>query len=476
MTRRPIETERREAAAVVDIPHDVVNEQVMLAAAFADEEIRNSLVEMLSADLFVDERHAALWGAMRAMRARRLEWSVQTLHQMVGQHGVELEYIIELQKAYPSPPANMTHHVTILRWDKARADSVKGPLSELLEALRDPSTPPERVRALGRAVAACYEVKLDGSFMRDPRVLANDAMLEIERRREVAVYPYGIDGLDVDEEDRHRMIPGVAPKKITVVTGVSGSCKSTICAKIGLEQARRKRRVLYGAWEMEPEEVIELMAMMSMGLDRYRMMTGQLTQEELDGMHERMERIGSYVKFFDPPFQQNHRKRYTNDDALDVVHGHVKESGAEVVIFDLWERILVDGEPSQERRALWRQQQMAKDTDTHCILVCQQKSKEIEERADKHPTRSTILGSSAWVDIADTILGLYRPSQWKFVEDATIEVDVLKQRYGQWPMRVEFDWDGNLASISDGRTVRYESPTAPKHTDSDLAKFIRNGR
>jgi len=39
-----------------------------------------------------------------------------------------------------------------------------------------------------------------------------------------------------------------------------------------------------------------------------------------------------------------------------------------------------------------------------------------------------------------------------------LEVDVLKQRRGPWPLAVEFDWDGERGLITGGRPIPYEQP------------------
>ncbi len=456
-------------APAVDIPYDAVNEQIIIAAALTDDRARDVLVQKIQPDIFLDPQHASIWTALKRMRLRKYEWSLQTLHQQVSGR-VELDYLKSLMETYPTAPVNLEHHITALRWDHTRAESVRGPLTDLLTALRDPTTPPERVRALGRSIAQCYEAHVDRQFMRDPALLAKEHAAEIAKRASQAVYPFGVEGLDRFEDGIHRLIPGAAPTKTTLITGVSGSGKSIFAAKIGLEQARRRRRVLYGAWEMDAGPTIELMAMMSLGLSRYKVSTGMVSPDELAEIEERMTSIGSYVRFFDPPFSYDPSKRYGNNEALDVLHRCIADSGAEVVILDLWERIIPDGGPEPERRALWRQQQIAIETQTHCILVCQQRLKEVEKRPDKRPSRDTILGSSAWVDIADTILGVHRPALWKAMDDNTLEVLVLKQRFGRWPLAVEFDWDGDACLLKNGRTIDYESPGAER---SDFGKFSR---
>jgi hypothetical protein len=315
-------------------------------------------------------------------------------------------------------------------------------------------------------------VKLDQSFMSNPALLAARQREEIRKRRDgTACYEYGIEALDFNVDGTNRMIPGAAPSKVTLITGASGSGKSVVTALIALQQARLGRKCLYGAWEMGAGDTLEMMANMSYSTpapkstvllprthigSRYLTNTGGLTDMELDDFAERMERIGEYVRFFDPPFHNDPAKKFTNDDALAENYRMIADSGCEVTVYDLWERCIPDGSPGPERRALFTQQQIHKRTNTHGILVCQQKIKEIERKADKRPGRETILGSSAWVDIADTILGIYRPAHAKAVPDDTMETLVLKQRFGKWPMAVAHDWDGDRMTITGGRDVEYE--------------------
>ena len=443
----------KKPAPAIEIPHDVVNEQVLVAAVLVDESARDELLPKLSADLFVEAANSAAWDALRSMQEKSIAFSIPTLHQLCS-GSVELEYLEGLLRSYPQPPSNLSHHVAVLRWDAVRADAVCGPVADLIRVLRDPTAPREKVRAIARQVAAVFDQSTDRKFMRDPVVLAREQS-DVLRHR--AVWPYGIEGLDKTEDGAYRLIPGAAPGKITLLTGVSGSAKSVLAAMIALEQARIRRRVLYGAWEMGSGETLELMAIMSLGWSRYAVSSGSLSQEQIDQFRERMEQIGRYVRFFDAPFSSQVTRRYDNDAALDELHRCVADSGAEMAVLDLWERAIPDGSPDSERRALFRTQHIFKQTGCHGLLVCQQKLKDIEQRADKRPTRSTILGSQAWVDIGDTILGLHRPGQWRPIGDDVLQILILKQRFGRWPMAVEGEWDGDLCTLKNCRTIEYEA-------------------
>jgi replicative DNA helicase len=451
---------------VLHVEHDATVEQVLIVAALQDPEARKRLVSPLAADLFVDERHSRIWSALRDMHRRGTEPDASALLTRLGEK--DAAYLRQLVEALPGPHANLTQHCASLRWGKARVEAARGPLSTLLKAIQDPRGSPEHTRAAARSL--CTTLDSAGlEALRDPTVLAREHADMIRSRRDSAVYPLGFNDLDYEPDGRHRIVPGLAPSQVVTITGVSGSGKSTIVARIVLEQARRGRRVLYGAWEMGAGPTLELLAQMSLtdsepqeNWSRYRLATADLSDEQLEAVRARMEQIGQVVRFCDPPFQLDPQRRYDNDEALDVIHQRIAESGCEVAVFDLWERIIPDGSPEAERRALFRQQQIGQEAGVALVLVAQQRLKEVEGRADKRPTRGTIHGSGAWVEVSDTIIGVHRQALWKPGPDTEIELSVLKQRYGRWPLAVRFVWDGDHCILSDGQEIEYQHPTGER--------------
>jgi hypothetical protein len=163
-------------------------------------------------------------------------------------------------------------------------------------------------------------------------------------------------------------------------------------------------------------------------------------------------------------------EKLSNARNLDVVHGYIADSGCEIFVADLFERCLVNDEPSEEKAALFRLQAMTEELNIHTIATAQQK-KDVATRPDKHPTEEGIKGSGAWGEIADNTFGVYRQYQWKPVPDNTIEIDVLKQRDGKGMLAVEFDWDADRGMISGGRTIEYERPGAASNANSLDAKL-----
>ena len=470
--RRPVE--EKGSSTTADIQHDIINEQAVLAAVIADWDGEAAkLLDKYQSDTFLAEEHRASWAALQELRRRKLSYDPAALARFAGPK-CDVAYLGKLMELRPDAPTahDLEHFVDGLLWDRQRASAVMGPISALLEAVHDPKADQARVRALAQHVAQAFAGKSGrGRYIHDGNELVRQQMQEIRRRvAGHASYTYGIPGLDVDlETGERRLLPGPAPGQITVVTAVPGSGKTSAAGRIALGISRQRRRVLYGAYEMGGGMTLELLACMSLGWSRSRLMKGQTQTSELgvDGkpaamfareqiaLEERMHMIHPWVRFMRNPFRQRGVKR-SNERNLDIIQEQIVDSGCEVFIADLWKRCLVDTRPEAEEDALMQQQAMAEETHVHCILLQQQRAKDVEARPDKRPTREGIKGSAAWFEVADTILGWHLPHLWKAVAPDKIEAFVLKQRFGEWPLGVEFDWSGEHGSITGGVSIEYK--------------------
>lgn len=241
----------------------------------------------------------------------------------------------------------------------------------------------------------------------------------------------------------------------------------------GVESDAPGRKVLYCAWEMRGGMTLELIACISLGWSRSELMEGLGPVSTHEGkmiLQNRMELIASRVRFLAMPFRRVAGEKPSNDRNLDILHGYIADSGCEVFIADLWKRLLRDASPEAEEDALVRQQAMVEDCRVHGILLQQQRLKDMEAREDKRPTREGIKGSGAWVEVADTIIAPHRPALWKKIDDDKLEILVLKQRYGKWPLAIEFDWNAERGSITGGRAIEYDRPGEATELDSNFLK------
>ena len=471
--RRPIV--RKEAPPELRIPHDPINEMVIIAAALVDPKARSWLVTRLPADAFFGKGHADVWRHIVDLERRKLQFDPATVQQLTA-GAVDAGYLERLVTTRPVSPPNLAHHVECVEWDRTRVEAARGPIGSLLEALRDPSAEPERLKTLSRQVTAALGMGAL-KYLRDPVELVREIGADIDRRMTgVACYAYGIPGLDKYEDDHEtkagkwRLTPGCAPGQMTVLTGLSGGGKTTAVCAIATAQANMGRRVLFGAWEQGSRATLELMAVQSLGFNRASFVEGAITRTERDEVLEEARRLSEFVRFFELPFGRERGKRGVNDDHLDTIHAYIAETGADVFVADLWRRAVRQIDPDDEELALYRQQAILQETKCHGILLHQQRLKDVEQREDKQPTREGLKGSGAWVEVPDTIIGFHRPALFKNVPDDKLLALVLKQRHGAWPLAVEFDWQPEYGSIANGHSVDYQQPGQKGEVDSFLSE------
>lgn len=426
------------------------------------------MMRRLPQDAFVAEKHAVLWAALRECELKKVEPDDASLHRFSGGLA-DLVYARELKKHLNEPLSDeaLDAHITTQRWDAARMQALRGPVNAFLEEAGKPNADPSRVLALADQVVHSLRGYEDRRALHEPDQLVRQVQLQlVEARSGRAVYPYGIPGLDTyevghDREGQPRCIPGSKPGQITTVTAVSGSGKSTIAARMALGIARQGRRVLYGAWEPDSTDMLTLMALMDLGFSRTDVSIGRITKNQEDQIVAKCEELSKMISFMGNPHaldDDGHEKRPTNERNVDLVAGYIADTGADVFVADLWERCLVSHDESEERNALFRIQRILQRAQCHGILLAQQRLKDVEVRPDRRPTREGIKGSSAWVDVSDSIIGVHLPALFKDVDENKIELIVLKQRWAPWPLAIEFDWDGERGWISGGRSVAYNDP------------------
>jgi replicative DNA helicase len=461
---------------------DSVNEMILIAAAMLDPTARARVTKLARPEQFLEESNQHVWAALQEIERRKLDYSHAVLAQLVGNR-VKAGYAAALLAQFPDVPdaANLDHHVATLKWDHKRAIAMRGPLSELLTAFRDPAHPPERVAAIARHLAEALAGSGE-SWLEDPKFLVAKQMDEIQRGMDgQATFPFGIHDLDFYEagarngrgEDisgRARLIPGAKPGHITVLTAFTGGGKSTFAAWMALGLFHLGRRVMYGAWEPGTGMTIELLATMDLGWSRTDVAERRLSPEDKVTIEEKMHELLKGIVMMSNPFQKvSSGQKPSNERNLDLVQQHVVDSGCNVWFADLWDRCIDEDRPDQMKRALWRTASICEETQTHCVPLVQQKIKGEDLRADMQPSVGNIFGTSEWAYVASCILAPHRKALFKNVPNDKLDVLFLKSRWGGGaPSCIQFDYDPEFGSVHRGITVPFEHAV----NDSELGDFV----
>lgn len=453
------------------IPFDMVNEQTLIVAAMGSKDERKFLVTRAPADHFFAPNHPVIWSAFGEMVRRDLDYTPALVVSLSGGK-VDENYLRKLAALHKASPPNIRHHLAELQKDKARVEAARGPVAELLKTLQDPRAPIEQLRSIAEKIKTSFSGYADRKHLRDPMELLREARADRAARiAGHAIYPFGLEGFDLFEDGEYRLIPGAAPGLMSVVVGIPGGGKSTFTAQLASALYDQGHTILYGAWEMQDTRILELIAAMRLGFSRKALMTGRITPDQQALIDAEEEKLSERIRFLQMPFGRDPSgKKVDNDRNLDMIHGYIADSACTVFVADLWKRCLRFTDPDDEEQALIRQQAILQETRVHGILVQQLRAKDVESRKDKRPTREAIKGSGAWFEVPDNIFGVHRPGLFKRIPDDTLEVCILKQRYGIWPAAVAFDWDAAYGSVANGRSIQYDSPDDDS-AEADAFKF-----
>ena len=481
MRKKP--EKKPDPSEVVKVPLDTTSEAVLIAAVVKDERARERYLGSITSDYFFGDGHAAMWQALREIYRQELEYSPDVAGTFANGR-FKPERLDDYVKAYREAGVNVKRHAEIVRWNRQKKIAAEGSVALFLETFRDAAAEPTAVQSAARKVLQAFEGG-DLRYLRRSKDVIDELMAELRERREgKALYPYGLPGFDcygpddfeetdsgsrVSIENKPRMVPGCAPGLITVITGESGSGKSTALDYIVRAQIERGRRVLWGSWEMGPKKSFESIGCSTQGFSKASFYTGRYSDEDLEEFEQNLRRVGEKILMFELPFGREVKDRRTfNRENLDLIHQYVAESGCDVFVADLFSDALEDSSPDEEAQALKRMKAIAEECGVHVILVHWLRHKGLAEREDKRPTRDLVMGSGAWIGKADTVIAFHRPGLHGAPSDNTIEAHVLKQRYGAWPLCVEFDWNGEFGSIERGRTAVIAAPGAKTEIDGFL--------
>lgn len=431
--------------------YDAANEIMLIAAAIADKQKRLELTHKISSDEFLVPAHRPIWRALRSMSDAQLDYSSEVAKQFVRREGGADDAIDHLMNIDPAVPENLSWHVDTMKWDATRARVLKTTVPALIDSIKDPKAGAGDVVSSARAVIRALEDQ-SRSFMRRPNELYRIYRAELaSRRAERNMFPLG------ESEFDQNLTEGFMPGRTTVTAGLPGAGKSTVWITNMIRLAKIGRRPLICAWEMDPESILDIATSHMTGVDLKNIVQGTLTDEETDKVDRASRWINNRIRFMGNPFYAtNSNGKPSNYRNLDMLEGYLAESGCDVALYDLWERMLPYRKPDDVSAALFRMQDIHSKYRVHGVIVNQLLLKDVEKRADKRPTRESIKGTGAYVEVADLIFGVHREAQFKNVPDDTVETICLKQRKGRPNWAVRWKWDGATCHVSNPEEIPYD--------------------
>jgi replicative DNA helicase len=435
-----IMSRKRESTPVgrdeITVYVDVENEQLILAAMMDDSAILTGLARSLNRDLFIGERHKVIFDILQDIAKRRLLFDVDTFEQLGRKrdYGTR-KYISSLVESFDKPK-NLDFHLERLRVDSIKYTLRVGPLQGLVDLASDPTTTLDEISSVVRSVQSGLTGKL-GSGAKSGKTVYLDYLADMRARREASLFiPTGLDWLD------ESLTEGLARGKISVWTARPSMGKSTVAWNIANNLANTfKIKVGYFPIEMGMISTLDgiVSSQTGISLDQLIKTPQDLTRSELTRINDKIYQITS----------NNLLVFWTQKILFDKLENIIMENGFDVVIFDLWERMMPKKEPSVIDFHLGKFQEMMQETECHGMVLHQTK-RGVEKRPDKRPTLEDLKNSGAYEEYADLVIGIYRDQYYdESLPDNVVELEILKQRRGGRLKTHYYRFDGPFGRIGE---------------------------
>lgn len=423
--------------ATVEVPVNVANEQLILAAMMTDPIILRDLASALDPDIFIGKRHQILFGVLRDIAFQHLKFDLEVLEQLGRrkEYGGR-RYATELLKGYPEPPKNLEFHLERLRTDSVKFSLRVGRLQKLIDMSEDPNATLDQLSDEAQNVQRELAGRLQGG-VKSGYELYTHYLSDLRARRKSSNFvPTGYNWLD------ESLTEGLARKKLSVWTARPSIGKSTFAWNIGDRVANRFGiPVLYLPIEMGEVSTMDGMVSLrtEIHLDRLIKSPHEMTRGELARVNDAAEAI-----------TQNERLHfYTDSFKFEELPRIINEGGYAVCIFDLWEKLVPNKEQQVIAEYLDKTQQLAKDCDTHCMMIHQTK-RGVEKRPNKRPTMEDLKNSGAYEECSDLCVGLYRECYYSpEIPEDVLEVGIMKQRRGGRLNWHYFKFEGHIGRVGE---------------------------
>lgn len=430
------------------------HEQIVLGSMIRDRSIREELVIQLSSSDFYAPNHRLIFAALNELTNKQLDFTYGTFRTFLPENkdwGGD-EYLDKLAAMHSEE--NLQYHIHRMKWDKSRNLILGHDISELEVILRDPrSEPDEAKRVLTEINGYLDEVDEESDFIQGPGAAATYQARIYARESGHHIRTSGYLALD------KKLTNPFAPGLITIIAATPSIGKTTFCLNMAMRQSKRWK-VGYLAWESGDVAATDTLCSCALDipLEKIIKFPQRRSREEKEKMDEYIEQL------FDPSAPLSFLKQppdsiikgkspwAVNEAVIDWVETKIKKWNRDIIYWDLFEILLPDTSPGAITWAVKRIIKIAKETNTHIVLLQQINLKLTEKLMDKRPTRNLVKGAGIYVEAADFLFCLYREGVYNpRITDDTFEVYCLKQRQGVWPFRIVFDWNGICCRISGGQ-------------------------
>lgn len=416
------------------LPSSESAENAVLSAMIAEEDLLNEGLTRVKRDDFFSDRNKTVFLALKRMYDRNLHCNLVTLAQFlkdaeaIDQAG-GVEYISGLADSSYSFSAFEEYCDIVV--NKAIQRRVVQAAREIEEY--GMSIPHNEVSGLvdtaEEKIFAASSQRSSGPVRVRDTVLDTLAMIEERTKNDSPVTGYhtGLRRLD-------HLLAGWNGGKFYIVAARPGMGKSALKTGFALNAAIHHNVPVYiFSLEMSKEEETERMIVHHSGIDGQKVRRGELTPSDFKNIGQVSNLLAA------APLYIEDKAAITPSEVRSYCRRLVKQYGSGLIIVDYLQLMGSSANAASREREVAQMsaslKNLARELDCP-VLGLSQLNRGLENRPDKRPLQSDLRESGALEQDADSVIFLYRPSEYYgdfhegiyIAEDA--EVIVAKQRNG----------------------------------------------
>ncbi|MCX6810343.1 MAG: replicative DNA helicase [Candidatus Berkelbacteria bacterium] len=439
-------------------PQNPEAENAVVGALLIDKDAILSVVEILSADDFYDDRNATIYRAILALFEKRTPIDMVTLTDQLEKEK-ELTnvggstHIVSIVNSTPSA-ANVTHWANIVR-NKAilrRLITSAVTISDLgFDEEDDVSA------VLDKAEQSLFAVSQ--KFFRQKFIPIKDVLTEaFDRIDKIHKEKGALRGISTGFRDLDAKLAGLQKSDLLIIAARPSMGKTSLALNIAEQiSVEDKIPIAFFSLEMSKEQLVDRLISSQAGVDSWKLRTGNLSDEDFPKIGYAMGTLSEAPFFID------------DSPGLTVTEIRAKarrlqmEQNLGVIFVDYLQLIegrSKSGDPNrvQEISEISRSlKNLARELDIP-VVALSQLSRAVEHRPDKRPQLSDLRESGSIEQDADVVMFIYRDDYYDENSDKKGVTEILIRKHRNGPI-------GNVDLYFNAEQMRFR----------DLARTPKSG-
>ena len=453
-------------------PSDYDLEKVVLGAIMLEKTAFELVNEVIHPDCFYSTDNKSVYESMVNLARANQPIDVMTVIHQLKEDGKYTDslgaaYVVKLTNSVVSS-ANIEHHARILLMLSQRREMIRISGISMSEAYDDTKSITEIFQDHDISFTRIQNAGAKENTQTSETILIH----ELSRLQELRKNDSHITGIPSGFKELDRLTHGWQNSDLVVIAARPSMGKTAFALRLLRNASQNEYKpvpAIFFSLEMSSSQLIKRLLSAESGVLMGSLVSGRLTDGEMDSLTEAAGRLAKLPLYFDDTpsigimelkskvrkYKRKHNIGIVIIDYIQLMQGDTRSGSREQEISSI----------SRNLKALGKELNIP-------IIALSQLSREVEKRNDKTPQLSDLRESGAIEQDADMVAFIYRPEYYNVVEDhngestsGLTEIKIAKHRNGSLDtikLRADlavqkfYDWDvfGQPAAAKGFKTIQ----------------------